>query len=428
MLKQHEQRQLHKLLEHGLKPKEIADRLGICEATVYKYKKHNGQIQGWKTNKSTVPKELLPYVAFLEPRVRSRTIKQTALFFQLQQQGYMGTRRVFDEYYRTQRNKVTTPRTIKRIETAPGEQAQVDWGHFGELTINGKREKISLFSYILSHSRMLYMEFTARQNQATLQACHIRAFEKLGIPKTIVYDNMKTVVNDRYKSKVGLKEVVYNTNFTRFAHYYKFEVMACAPYWPQAKGKVESSIKLARQTFSRSTPQVEDTLEAFNERLTKWTDEIANKRNHSTTRKKPCDIWLEEKPHLRFPDLPAYTVFPFQTYRTSHHGLLTRNGIIYNLGSGFASTEITVHEVHEHGLEFLEIYHNNRMIDTVQIPTRRQTQVVVEDKNPPKEAISPKPAPDKQTPVAKQQRSSFDIDVDSRDLDYYAMAFGLKEV
>src|SRR5204862_98653 len=91
--------------------------------------------------------------------------------------------------------------------------------------------------------------FVVRQNQQTLQACHIHAFEKIGIPQIILYDNMKTVVLGRKKLADGSKKIQYNPAFLDFARYYGFEVKACPPYWPRAKGKVESGVKYLKNNF-----------------------------------------------------------------------------------------------------------------------------------------------------------------------------------
>ncbi len=139
------------------------------------------------------------------------------------------------------------------------------------------------------------MEFVVRQNQRTLQACHMHAFEKLGIPKTIIYDNMKTVVVRREKMPDGSKKIHYNLDFLDFAQYYAFEPIACPPYYPKAKGKVEASIKYARNYFVRYTPRVSITLEQLNEGLGQWIEETAHNRTHGTTGDKPDERWLQEK-------------------------------------------------------------------------------------------------------------------------------------
>ena len=46
-----------------------------------------------------------------------------------------------------------------RLRTLPGEQAQVDWGHFGHLEIGRARRPLMAFVMELSHSRMIFLRF-----------------------------------------------------------------------------------------------------------------------------------------------------------------------------------------------------------------------------------------------------------------------------
>ncbi len=426
MLKKHEQLRIHELVKKGLSVTDIVERTGKSIGTVYKYRDLKGKLIGGKYEASLMPTELVPFKDFLESKVNSRSIKQTTLYFMLQKEGYQGARRVFDNYYESRKQTLRKGRTIKHLETSRGEQAQVDWGHFGQIVVNGKREKVYLFSYVLSYSRMTYMEFVLRQNQRTLQNCHIHAFDKLGIPKTILYDNMKTVVDRREKQPDGTKKVLYNLMFLEFARYYKFTPVACAPYYPQAKGKVESSIKLARKYFSRSTPSVKETIDELNSRLRLWLDNTANVRLHATTRRKPRELWLEERTHLADPvGIPPFNGSVVQTYHTTENGIFTRKGIIYNLGGAYARMKLDIREVDEHGLPNLEVYRNNSLVKILPVPTKRHSWVSAVDETPQIEIISNKKKPDINTVRSKQKRTrNFDIEVMQREPGYYAAAMG----
>ncbi len=267
----------------------------------------------------------------------------------------------------------------------------------------------------------MYMEFVVRQNQRTLQACHMRAFEKLGVPQTIIYDNMKTVVTRREKLPDGSKKIHYNVNFLDFARYYQFEPIACPPYWPQAKGKVEASIKYARNYFVRCRPNVNTTLEQLNSNLKKWLDEHAQQRIHGSTGEQPIERWLQEKPFLAFPtNMPPYQASTLRIYHTTQYGLLNHGGITYQLGQAFALLKLEVREVDDHGLPLLEIYRNSELIATVPVPTKKHSWVTVFDdkkKHPPAAQPTPK----------QKQPKPYDITVAARDLDYYGIAVASAE-
>ena len=418
MLKPHEQIRVQELLDKGFSVAEVAQRTGRSLGTIYKYRRV-GSLQKTKTaERTTYGEQIAPFVDMLDEHVRRGTIKPTALYFLLQQQGYKGSRATFDRYYQSRKHELHPKRLLTHVETEPGEQAQVDWGHFGEITIGGKREKVYLFAYILSWSRAIYMEFVVRQNQRTLQACHRNAFDKLGIPRTIVYDNMKTVVSRRERLPDGSKLVHYNQNFVEFARYYKFEPIACPPYYPQAKGKIEASIKYARHFFSRVTPKLNVTLEELNERLDEWIETHAHQRVHGTTHEKPYDRWVEEQKVLGSTEgVPPFNPATFRSHFTTQYGLLTHNGTTYNLGPDFARLKLDVREVQDYGLPQLEIYRNNELLSVVTVPSKKHSWVSV--KMP---TIAAEEQEMKDTEPVKRVRKTkrrYDISVEQPDLDRY---------
>lgn len=61
--------------------------------------------------------------------------------------------------------------------------------------VDGKLQKVYAFIMILGYSRMKYGEFTTNMKLETLMKCYMNAFAYFnGLPKHILYDNMKTVV------------------------------------------------------------------------------------------------------------------------------------------------------------------------------------------------------------------------------------------
>ncbi len=181
-------------------------------------------------------------------------------------------------------------RAFVRFETAPGEQAQMDWGHFGNW--DGKR--LYGFALTLCWSRMQYVEFTQRQDAETLLNCMMHAMTFFGgIPATVLTDNMKTVILDRIDGQPR-----FHPKMLDFASYYGFLPRVCHPYRPQTKGKIESTIRYIKGSFWPGLSF--DSLEELNRLALVWCEE-ANRRIHATTR---------EVPLLRFP----------------HEGLMPLNG------------------------------------------------------------------------------------------------------
>jgi len=181
----------------------------------------------------------------------------------------------------------------------PGECAQVDWGKAGTIEIDGTRRKLSLFVMVLAHSRMLYAEFCLSEKMEHWLAAHRRAFEYFGgVPKKIMHDNLKTAVTSH---DPGTKPV-FNTRYLDFARHYGFEPVACTPYRPNQKGRVENAVGYIRSGFICGRPL--EHLPALGEAMVQWLDTVANVRIHGTTRERPLDRFGEEQPKLLQLPLP----------------------------------------------------------------------------------------------------------------------------
>jgi len=225
----------------------------------------------------------------------------TRLYAELKSRGYLGgiaTVRRFVARVRTRRPR----KAFLRVEFEPAEQAQVDWGSFGHWRIGASQRPLSCFAMVLSWSRALYLDFALDQRMETFLQMHRRALEFFGgVPRKVVYDNLKSVVLHH----IG-QTVQFNPRFLAFAGHYLFEPIAAPVRYPQFKGRVESSIKYIRHSFfyGRSFSSFED----LQEQAARWRDETANQRLHSTTRERPAERMLIEKSRLRA--LPQH---PFDT-------------------------------------------------------------------------------------------------------------------
>lgn len=213
------------------------------------------------------------------------------LLEELRRQGYRGGYTVLRVRVK-QLRKECRRLPVERFETAPGAQAQMDYGVYTlDFTQEGRR-KVNLFSYVLGYSRRQYLRFTAAQDMDTTLREHVRAFEHLGGAAAMcLYDNMKVVVA---RHEDG--EPIYNTRFLAFATHYGFRPIACRPRRPQTKGKVERPFHFVETNLLSGREF--HSLEHLNDVAAQWLAEVADVRMHRQTRRRPIDLHAEERPHL----------------------------------------------------------------------------------------------------------------------------------
>lgn len=207
-----------------------------------------------------------------------------AIYEKLVEKGYGGSLSLLQKWMRSYRQQ-HIPQVVIRYETAPGQQAQVDWGEkrvFDQKTKTTK--KIYIFSMVLSWSRMRFVYFTLKADMYYFLLCHKLAFGYFGgIPREILYDQTRCVL-----IKPGFKDIVFNNKFLDFAHHYDFVPRVCKPRRAQTKGKVENNIKFIKGNFLC----LQDTHDCriLNQRAKLWMEKV-NHKVHST---------IQEIPYKRF--------------------------------------------------------------------------------------------------------------------------------
>jgi transposase len=186
-----------------------------------------------------------------------------------------------------------------RIETKPGEEAQVDFGYVGRTAHNGKKKRTWVFNMRLSYSRYDYYEKVYDQRVETFIQCHLNAFAYFGgVPQYIKIDNLKAAILE-----ANFYAPVYQEMYKTFADYYGFRPVPCRVREPNDKGKVESGIKYVKGNFflGRTFKDGED----LDRQLRGWLNNTCNTRLHGTIRKIPRDLFeAEEKSQLQ--PLPAH--------------------------------------------------------------------------------------------------------------------------
>jgi transposase len=287
---------IHQLKREGLSINQISALTGHDRKTVRKYLTQPATPQyGPRTKRAGI---LAPFEPFLKERLAAGVWNGVVLLRELRERGYTGQYTVVKDYLRPLRQQAQAV-AVRRFETAPGHQAQVDWGDLGDLTnTDGARHKLYGFVLTLGFSRAMFLDIATDCKLPTFLKMHEAAFAYLGgVPEEILYDNTKTVVQKTLTEGTDARgEVVLNPTFADFARYWGFTVRLCRPYRPQTKGKVENGIGYVRKNFlcGRSATGLQD----LRHQALAWTARVANVRLHGTTHRLVQEAWDQEKPAL----------------------------------------------------------------------------------------------------------------------------------
>ena len=127
---------------------------------------------------------LEPYKPFIADTLRQYPrLRATRLLQMVEARGYCGSVTTLRRYVRKVR-PVPKHEAFFRLSVLPGEQAQVDWGSFGQMRIGKTQRPVSVFSMVLSWSRAMFIDFSLDQKMETFVRMHRRALEFFqGIPQ-----------------------------------------------------------------------------------------------------------------------------------------------------------------------------------------------------------------------------------------------------
>jgi len=325
--------------QEGLSIREISRLTGLDRKTVRKYLRRP-ELPQYGPRAARLSK-LSPHHEFIEQRLKDGVWNAVVLFRELQQQGYTGGYTMVKQYLNPLRRGAKVI-AVRRFETAPGHQAQVDWGSVGYVENEEEKRALSAFVMTLGCSRAMFAGITEDETLPRFLRMHEEAFQELGgVPKEILYDRPKTVV-------LGIDErgeIQWNPTFLDFSRYWGYVPRLCRGYRPQTKGKVESGIKYLKGNFlcGRSATSVLD----LQRQLKAWTAEIANARVHGTTFRIIAEAHAEEKPHLQATGVrPAYPLPEelFPTRRVARDAYISYGANRYSVPFRAVGQEVAVRE------------------------------------------------------------------------------------
>jgi transposase len=210
------------------------------------------------------------------------------------------------------RMEATRPLPFRRMECAPGEEAQADFGVGAPLIVDGRRRRTHVLRIKLSHSRKAYSEAVDRQTTDNFIRVLENAFAHFGgTPQTLVIDNLKAAV-----AQADWYDPELNPKLRAFAAHYGVAILPTRPRTPRHKGKIERGVDYVQENGlrGRSFPN----LAAQNEFLLRWETSVADCRIHGTTRRQVGLVFKEiEQPALRPLPVERFPLFK-EAQRTVH--------------------------------------------------------------------------------------------------------------
>lgn len=215
--------------------------------------------------------KLDPYRDFIRSTLEQYPrIRATRLHEMIRARGYEGS--VWSVRRFVRRSRTRSAEAFLRLTVLAGEQAQVDWASFGTIQIGRAKRGLSCFLMVLSWSRALFARFYLDQTTESFLRGHVAAFDAFGgVPRTILYDNLKSAVLDRSGELVR-----FNPSILEFAGHYHFAPKPCAVARGNEKGRVERRVRDLREAFfeARHYRSVED----LNQQLATWLDQVQRAR------------------------------------------------------------------------------------------------------------------------------------------------------
>lgn len=277
----------------------VARHLNVHHSTVTRALEHHGVPAEAIPRRSS---KIDPFRAFIvETLEKWPGLPASRVYGMVCERGYVGGPDHFRAYVRRLRPKATAEAFL-RLRTLPGDEAQVDWAHFGTLLVDGAKRPLVAFVMVLCWSRRIFLRFGLDMRTGAFLSHHVAAFSVFGgVARAALYDNLKSAVITRVGDAIH-----FNDQLLDLAGHYRFEPRPVAPYRGSEKGRVERAIRYIRDNFwpARTFTDLAD----LNAQAAAWCENEAKIRRCPGDRSRTvADAFEEERPRLLpLPQEPFY--------------------------------------------------------------------------------------------------------------------------
>lgn len=251
--------------------------------------------------------------------------------------GFSGSYESVKRYARKLRG-TQSPEACGIIETAPGEESQVDYGT-GPMVRDpqtGKYHRTRLFVLTLGFSRKCVRLLCFQSSTRTWAELHEQSFRRLGgATRVVIPDNLKEGV-----LKPDIYDPALNPLYRDVLAHYGAVAMPCRIRDPDRKGKVESGVGHAQKTPLKG--QRFDSLEAAQAYLDHWEERWADTRIHGTTKRQVAAMFAEEKPALQPLPLEPFRYYQYGERTVHLDGCVEVEAAYYSVPPGWIGRMVHV--------------------------------------------------------------------------------------
>jgi transposase len=309
----------------------IATQLRVHHTTVQRVLRQVGV-----ETKALAPRPSMsdPYVSFIVEQLQKYPrLRASRLFEMVKARGYPGGA---DHFRRVVgRHRPSKPaEAFQRLRTLPGDQAQVDWAHFGKLPVGRAERPLWAFVMVLSYSRRLFLRFFPGASMPFFLRGHVEAFHAFGgVARVLLYDNLKSAVLERRGDAIR-----FHPTLLELAAHYRFEPRPVAVARGNEKGRVERAIRYIRDAFfaartfsdladlnrqadewamtrAAERPWVEDRSRSVREAFSDEQNKLLAVPANPFPAHERVEVEVGKTPYARF-DLNDYSVPHERTHRT----------------------------------------------------------------------------------------------------------------
>ncbi len=264
----------------------IARQLGVHHVTVRRVLIQSGVPAARSAVRPSIADPFVPFI--VETLTKYPKLCASRLYEMVKARGYPGGPDHFRSIVARHRPRPAAEAYL-RLRTLPGAQAQVDWAHFGKVTIGRAARPLMAFVMVLSYSRMVFLQFFLGSHMANFLRGHVAAFEFFqGVGRILLYDNLRSAVLERRGTAVR-----FHPTLLELARHYCFEPRPVAQARGNEKGRVERAIRYARVSFFAAREWTD--LDDLNAQARSWCLGMAAERPCPEDRRRTVRHVFEEE-------------------------------------------------------------------------------------------------------------------------------------